>query len=98
MLTKVRVKYADGREVVVIASPKAQVETERHFKGVADTNKIEASYYLSWAALHFAGREPAAFDAWLDLIEEAEEVDPDEADEQAEDPTKTGQSTTGSSD
>jgi hypothetical protein len=92
---KLKVTYVDGREVTVLASPRAQVETERHFKGIDDAQRVEASFYLAWASLHYAGKEPAAYEAWLDLVTGAEEV---EAAEDETDPTPPVQSTTGSSD
>lgn len=78
MATKLKVVYNDGHEVQVIASPRAQVMTERHYGGISDAQKVEASYYLAWASLHKAGKEPAEFDAWLDLIEDVEEAEAEE--------------------
>ena len=98
MAIKMKVVYVDGREITLLASPRAQVETERHFKGVDNNNRIEGSLYIAWASLKYAGKETADFDAWLDLVIEAEEVEADEADEQAQDPTRAVPSTTGSSD
>ncbi len=98
MAIKLKVTYVDGREVTVLASPRAQVETERHFKGVDEKQRIEGSFYLAWASLKYAGKEAADFDAWLDLVVEAEEDVPTEEDEQAQDPTPAVPSTTGSSD
>jgi hypothetical protein len=88
MATKLNVTYADGRKVTIIASPRAQVMTERNFGGIDEARKVEASYYLAWASLNKAGQEPAEFDAWLDLVEEVEA--------NAEDvpPTEPAQSTT----
>lgn len=98
--TKLKVEYKDGTEALVIATARAQIETERHFRaqGLAQINRIEAGFYLAWASLHFTGQEPADFEAWVDRVNEAEVVDPDEADELRTDPTPTAQSTTGSSD
>ena len=98
MAIKLKVVYVDGREIKILASPRAQVETERHFKGVDAKQRIEGSFYLAWASLKYAGKESAEFDAWLDLVIEAEEDEASEADEQAEDPTPEAPSTTGSSD
>lgn len=100
MATKLKVTYADGREIEVLASPKAQVVTARHFKseGGFEGNQIEAGYRLAWASLHYAGKEPADFDAWLDLITDVDEVGLTEADEHATDPTPVGTSSIGSSD
>lgn len=71
---KLKVFYLDGREVEVIASPRAQVEAERALSGFKEEQKVYASYYLAWLALNKSGKEPADFETWLDLIEDAEEV------------------------
>lgn len=98
MAIKLKVVYVDGREITLIASPRAQVETERHFKGLDENQRIEGSFYMAWAALKWAGKEAADFEAWLDLVIEAEEEEPSEADEASQDPTPPAPSTTGSSD
>lgn len=100
MATKLKVTYADGREVEILASPRAQVETERRFKGTegARSNEVESSYYLSWASLHFAGKEPADFDVWLDKVTDAEVIAPTVEDEKNTDPTPAVAASTGSSD
>lgn len=98
MAIKLKVTYVDGREVTILASPRAQVETERHFKGVDVKQRIEGGFYLAWASLKYAGKESAEFDAWLDLVADAEEDEVTEEDEQAQDPTRAVPSTTGSSD
>lgn len=80
---KVKVTYSDGRVVESSVSPKAEVDFERHFgtsinKAGADMHQ-QYYYYLAWAGLHHAGREPADFDTFLGLIEEVENVRDDEA-------------------
>jgi hypothetical protein len=99
MATKLKVSYSDGREVEVLASPRAQVETARHFKaqGGFEGNQIEAGYRLAWASLHYAGKEPADFDAWLDLIADVDEVPLTADDEKATDPTPATPASIGSS-
>lgn len=99
MATKIRVTYTDGRSSDVLASARAQVETERHFKGAdnAGKNRIEASFYLAWASLRYAGKETAEFEQWLDTVEDAEEVEKTAADENATDPTPAVPEPTGSS-
>lgn len=81
---KMKVTYADGRAEVVLASPKAQVMTERHFTGINETQQVESSFFLAWASLHYAGREPAEFEVWLDKIQEVEVIGQDVVD-----PTQT---------
>lgn len=97
---KMNVTYTDGRAIEVIVSPRAQVETERHFKGIeqAQTQRLESHYYLAWASLHRAGKEAAQFEEFLDLVADVEELNPTEEDEQATDPTPMAPSPTGSSD
>lgn len=73
MAVKLKVTYEDGREVVVVASPRAQVMTEQ-FVGFGDDRKVQAGYYLAWASLHKAGKEAADYETWLDTITEVEEV------------------------
>lgn len=71
---KMKVDYLDGRSEVVLASPKAQVMTERHFAGIKETQQVEGSFYLAWASLHYAGLEPADFEVWLEKIHGAEVI------------------------
>lgn len=75
---KLKVVYNDGRTVEVLASPRAQVMTERHFGGFADASKVDASYYLAWSSLNKAGQEPADYESWLDLITDVDEIKVDE--------------------
>lgn len=72
-LVKLKVSYADGREVEAVASPQAQVMTEE-FIGFGEEHKVKAGYYLAWASLHCAGMESAEFGNWLKAITEVEEV------------------------
>ena len=72
MGVKVLVIYVDGRRMSVPASPRAQVMTEREYKGDEETKSIESGYYLAWASLKAAGKETLDFEAWLDVIEEVE--------------------------
>lgn len=77
---KIKVTYLDGREVEVIASPRAQVMTEQYVGGFTSERAILASYYLGWASLSKAGRESADFETWLDLINDVEEAEAEEPD------------------
>ena len=79
---KMKVTYNDGREVEVIATPRAQVMTEERTAGTEDRWLLR-HYYLAWASLHKAGKEPADFETFLDLIADAETV------EKAEEPGPT---------
>lgn len=86
---KMKVTYQDGREVEVIASPRAQVMTEERTAG-SENRWLLRHYYLAWASLHKAGKEPADFETFLDQIADAETVDEvDKADEP--DPTQPAQ-------
>lgn len=95
---KLRVDYVDGRSATVLATPRAQVETERHFRGqgVADGNQIETGYHLAWASLHFTDQEPNDFETWLNLVSEVNPVEIDAEDEKATDPTPVTPEPTGS--
>lgn len=99
MATKLKVTYNDRREVLVLATPRAQVESERHFRGqgLTEINQVEAGYYLAWASLHYAGKEAADFEAWLNEISEVEQVALTVEDERAGDPTPATPEPTGSS-
>jgi hypothetical protein len=83
---KMKVTYNDGREVEFLASPRAQVMTEERVAG-SEGRSILAHYYLAWASLFKAGKEPADFETWLDLIAEAEQVDDEEPDPTQLDPS-----------
>lgn len=93
MATRLKVTYTDGREFTVIASPRAQVMTERNFAGINDANNLQASYYLAWSSLFWGGKESADFETWLDTISDVERVEDEKAD-----PTQVGQPPTSSSD
>lgn len=100
MATKLKVTYIDGREVDILASARAQVDTERHFKSTdqAQVQQIESSFYLGWASLRHAGKESGEFEEWLDKVAEVEIIPKNVKDEQATDPTPATVGTTGSSD
>lgn len=77
------VTYDDGRVVEAVAKPKDIVAFERQYdRSFIEIDRFEGMYYLAWSALHRQGREPLAFDAFLDVLEEcteekaAEEVAP----------------------
>lgn len=78
MAQKLKITYLDGRSESVIASPKAQVMTERHFgMALADTKSLEHMYYLAWAAAHYAGREGDDFETFLGKIEDVDQDAPE---------------------
>jgi hypothetical protein len=97
MATKLRITYLDGRIVEVVATPRAQIMTEEHLGGIKEASRLHASYYLAWASLNKAGKESAAFDPWLDLIDDVSEVEPTGEDLAAEDPIPVAQSSDTSS-
>ena len=92
MATKLKVTYVDGREVEVIASPRAQVMTEQFIGGFVDERRVQAGYYLAWASLNKAGKEAADYETWLDQVADVEEVE-----NKSTDPTQPAQSTDTSS-
>lgn len=75
MAVKLKVVYADGREVVATATPRAQVMTEQFIGGFAEERKVQAGYYLAWASLNKAGLDSADYETWLDSVAEVEEVE-----------------------
>lgn len=93
MATKLKVTYVDGRNVEVVASPRAQVMTEQFIGGFVEERRVQAGYYLAWASLNKAGKEPADFESWLDQI-----TDVEEAEEAEVTPTMLAQSSGTSSD
>lgn len=82
-VVKMKVTYNDGREVEVIASPRAQVMTEEYLGGWSNERRIVGDYYLAWASLNKAGKETADFETFLDQIADTETI------QQAEDPDPT---------
>lgn len=88
---KVNVTYSDGRVVESTVSPRAEVEFERKFDtsiNRAGANMHQQYYYfLAWAGLHFAGKEPADFDTFLGMIDDVENAKDDDESGSDEDPT-----------
>ena len=74
MATKLKVTYADGKTVEVVATPRAMVMAEQFFRGIGDKNGVQASYYTAWASLNRAGKEAAEYETWLDSIDEVAQV------------------------
>jgi hypothetical protein len=89
-VAKLRVTYTDGTVAEALAGPRAQVACERHFKKpiteIGNSGSIETVYFLAWAALHFAGKEPRGFDDFLDVLDDVED-----AGEEKENPTQPAQ-------
>ncbi len=77
---KFNVLYRDGRSVEVLATPRAQVDTERRFPGLEKTSEVEISFYLAWASLRSALKETAEFEVWLDAIADVETLVPEVVD------------------
>jgi hypothetical protein len=100
---KLKVTYLDGRQVEVNAGPAAEVAVERKFAiAFSEISRSEEFYYLAHAALFKAGKEPADFDAWLDLIEDVDPIRPQTAEEKFDaqspmDPTRAAGSAVSSS-
>lgn len=98
MAVKMRVTYSNGQTTEVLASPRAQFMTEEKFAGINDGNRIRASYYLAWCSLHKAGQEARDFDAFLDAIEDIEDVPDEQITADDVDPTREEQPVTTSAD
>lgn len=76
-MSKVKVEYEDGRSEVVRITPRAMAAAEEKFDGITDPKvRIRASYFSTWMSLHKAGKEPSAYDAWLDKIAACEDITP----------------------
>ena len=90
-IQRLKVTYNDGREIEVLASPRAKVMTEER---VGDSERwILGHFYLAWASLFKAGKESLDFEPWLDQI-----TDVDELEEKKPDPTQGAPSAATSSD
>lgn len=75
MAFKLIVTYLDGKVEEIIGSPLARVQTERHFGGLNATNVQEATFYMAWTHLRKTGGAPDDFDAWLDSMADAKEIE-----------------------
>ena len=76
-----RVYWADeNREPdEVRITPKVQVMVEHHFDtSIVDLGRVEHVYFMGWAALKAAGKDPGEFDAFLEQIEDVERVEAQE--------------------
>lgn len=95
MATKLKVTYEDGHEVEVVATPRAQVMTERFLQGFKETSMVEAGYRLAFESLHSRKLIDSAlgYEEWLDTISDVEEIGEDK---KAEDPTPEAPSPTSS--
>jgi len=85
-----RVTYLDGRVEEVMCTPRAQVMAEEKFGGIGEAYRLRAGYYMAWAALNRAGREPADFEAFMDAIADVGDIE----DEAPVDPTPVAAPTT----
>ena len=80
-MAKLKVTYADGRQVEISAGPKAQVAFERKFDlPLTSMERVEHLYYVAHSALHFAGLEDKDFDDFLGRIEDVSRVGDEEPD------------------
>ncbi len=72
---KIVLTYLDGRVEDVRPSPRARIETERHFGGLNAQNVQEATFYLAWTHLSKSGKVTDLFDTWLDSLADVDEVE-----------------------
>lgn len=93
MAAKMKVVYADGTEVEVTATPRAQVMTERFLKGYTESTLVEAGYRLAYESSK-PGIGNVGYEEWLDKIADVVELE----EEPPADPTPEDQSPTNSSD
>lgn len=92
---KLKITYLDGKTNVVTISPRAEVETERHFDSSMGQFQKDAKaqhlYYLAWAAAHASKVEHEGFEEFLNKIEDVDPVE-DPKDDGQDDPTQPAQS------
>ena len=86
---RVRIYYTDGREVEVKVKPRAMVATERHIGGEWQNMAILSVFYMAWAAVRLEDKETPDFEAWLDSIDDVEQIE----EKKEPDPTESVQST-----
>lgn len=91
MAAKLKVTYEDGRTVEVVATPRAQVETERFLKGFTDATMVEAGYRLAYESLRSRKLlDPGVgYEEFLDTILEVEEIAEEKVDPTPEAPSST---------
>jgi hypothetical protein len=95
MATKLKVTYLDDAEVEVLATPRAQVMTERFLQGFKESSLVEAGYRLAFESLLSRKLIDSGlgYEEWLDTIADVEELE-----EEKPDPTPEAPSPTTSSD
>ena len=74
MAYKITLTYLDGTVKEVLPSPRARIETERHFQGLGAHNSQEATFYIAWAHLKKTGEVTQEFDQWIDLLADIDET------------------------
>lgn len=96
--TKLKVTYENDDVVEVVATPRAQVDTERFLRnqgGFGEATVVEASFRLAWESLKSRKALPQTnggdmgYEEWLGAILDVEELDPEKVD-----PTRGDQSPT----
>lgn len=82
MRMRFEVTYDDGRVVEAVAKPKDIVAFERQysvsmaaFGDKAKPAPVEWLFYLAWSPMHRQGREPRAFDEFLDFVDDIEPLE-----------------------
>lgn len=98
MQTKLKVTYRNGDEIEVLATPRAQVETERFLRGqggLGEATVVEASFRLAWESLRSRKLLPQSaggdmgYEEWLNEIVDADEIPPEKVDPTPGDPSPT---------
>jgi hypothetical protein len=74
--TRMRVEYVDGTFKEVRITPRAQMMAESKFDGITERAALQATFYMTWASLNQAGKEPNDFETWVDKIIDCEDMDP----------------------
>lgn len=96
------VTYADGSVVEAVAKPKDIVAFERQygqsmaaFGNAEKPPPMEWLFYLAWSPMHRQGREPRAFDEFLDFVEDIEPFEDEAADAAPFDPAPSDEPSAG---
>lgn len=71
MRKHLKITYSDGHELEVLATPRAQVQTERKYGQALDAmTTMEQVYFLAWSSLRHKELELEDFEAFLNKVDE----------------------------
>lgn len=77
-----KITYVDPRmaPIEVKVTPRAQVNTETHIGGDWARMGILSLYHMAWGSLRKVDPDTPEFDAWLDSVENVDEIEPPKVD------------------